>query len=121
MLTSSPYLLDGRRLLCTNTYSALMCLLCTCIASLCVMTVRPGLLFFFSIPSPLPPYYGPLLCLADCAPSLLSITCLTLTPTVLHTRASVPADVHPLCTSHARIPHRYLMYHRTLCARLPTP
>ena len=67
------------------------------------MTVRPGLLFFFSIPSPPSPYYGLLLCLVDCAPSLLSITCLTFAFTALPTRASVPADVHPLCTVPARI------------------
>ena len=72
-------------------------------ATLCVMTVRPGLLFFFSFPSPPSPYYGPLPCLADCAPSLLSITCFTLALTVLHTRASVPVDVHLLCTFHAHI------------------
>ena len=30
MLTSSPILLDGRRLSCTDTYSAMTCLLCTC-------------------------------------------------------------------------------------------
>ena len=59
--------------------------------------------------------------IADYAPSLLSITCLTLALTVLHTRASVPADVHPLCTVHARFPHRYLMYHCTFGARFPTP
>ena len=88
-----------------------------------VMIVRPGLLFFSSIPSPLSLYYGhpPPFCLADCAPSLQFITCLTLASTVPHTRASVPADVHPLCTFHAVFPHCYLMYQRTFCARLPTP
>ena len=34
MLTSCPRLLDGRRLLCTNTYSATTYPLCTCIATL---------------------------------------------------------------------------------------
>ena len=64
-----------------------------------------------------PDYYFsplfPLPCLVDCAPSLLSITCLTLAFTVLHTRASVPADVHPLCTVHARIssPLPYVSLH----------
>ena len=91
------------------------------INSWCVMTVRLGLSFFFSIPSPPSPYHRYLPCLVDCAPSLLSITCLTLALTVLHTHASVPADVHPLCTFHARIPHRYLMYHCTFCAHFPTP
>ena len=78
-----------------------------------VMTARLGLLFFFSIPSPPSLYYRPLLCLADCAPSLLSITCLTLAFTVPHTHASVPADVHPLCTVHARIssPLPYVSLH----------
>ena len=64
-------------------------------------------------------------CLADYAPSPLSITCLTLTLTVLPTCASVPADVHPLCTLGAPFvpvpPHRCLMYHCTFCARFLTP
>ena len=78
-----------------------------------VMTVRPELLFFFSFPSPPSPYHGPLPYLADCAPSLLSITCFTLALTVLHTRASVPADVHPLCTVHACVssPLPYVSLH----------
>ena len=87
-----------------------------------VTTVRPGLLFFFSIPSPPPsPYYRHPPCLADCAPSLLSITCLTLAFTVPPTRASVPADVHPLCTFHTHIssPLPYVSLH--LCAHSPTP
>ena len=65
-----------------------------------VMTVRPELLFFFYSLSP-SPHYGPLLCLADCVPSPYLFTCLTLAFTVPHTRASVPTDVHPLCTFHA--------------------
>ena len=40
-------------------------------------------------------------CLVNCALPLLSITCLTLTPTVPPTCASVPADVHPSCPSYA--------------------
>ena len=92
----------------------------------CVMTVRLGLSFFFHLlPSPLSfvLYYGhpPVApcnsleldlpsntkartrCLVDCAPSPLSITCLTHALTVLPTRASVPANVHPLCPLCARI------------------
>ena len=34
MLTITPMLRDRRRLLCTNTYSVVMCSHCTCIASL---------------------------------------------------------------------------------------
>ena len=82
-----------------------------------VMTVRLGLLFFFPIPFPPSPYYGhPSFvpwCLVNGAPSFLSITCLTLAFTVLHTRASVPADVRPLCTVHACIssPLPYVSLH----------
>jgi hypothetical protein len=110
-----------------------------------VMTVRLGLLFSFYL-FPFPPlllYYGhsPFVpcnsleldlpsdtkartrCLADCALSPLSITCLTLAFTVLPTRASVPADVHPLCPLCARIssPLPYVPLHR-LCmlSGLPT-
>ena len=87
-----------------------------------VTTVRPELLFFFSFPfSPSPYYEPPFSTLRTVRLSLLSITRLTLAPTVLHTHASVPADVHPLCTFHVVFPHRYLMYHCTLCARLPAP
>ena len=90
-----------------------------------VMTVRLGLLFSFHLfpisPSLLLLYYGHssfapcyslkldlpsdtetgTRCLVDCAPPPLSITCLTLALTVPSTRASVPADVHPLCPSYA--------------------
>ena len=89
------------------------------------MTVHLGPLFFFHL-FPLPSlslllYYGhppfascnslelDLLsdtkartrCLANCALSPLSITCLTLALTVLPTRASVPANMHPSCPSYA--------------------
>ena len=69
-------------------------------------------------------YFSPLFplpCLVDCAPPPLSSTCFTLALTVLHMRASVPADVHPLCTVHARIssPLPYVSLHR-LCT-LPNP
>ena len=68
------------------------------------MTVRLGLLFFFPIPSPPSPYYGPLLCLADCAPSPpYLLPAFTLALTVLLMRASVPVDVHPLCPFYARM------------------
>ena len=40
-LPFSPILLDGRHLLCTNTYSAMTCLLCTCITFLLAMFVDP--------------------------------------------------------------------------------
>ena len=110
-----------------------------------VMTVCLGLSYFLS-PTLLPPlsfllYYGhpPFTpcnsleldlpsdtkartrCLVDCAPSPLSITCLTLALTVLPTHASVPADVHPLCPFCARIssPLPYVSLHR-LCM-LPDP
>ena len=109
-----------------------------------VMTVHLGLLFSFHLlpfPSflllyyghpPLAPCYGLELdlpsntktgtrCLADCAPPPLSITCLTLALTVPPTRASVPADVRPLCPSYARpsslLPYVSLHY---LCT-LPDP
>ena len=86
-----------------------------------VMTVRLGLLFSFHLfPFPSFPIYGhpPFApcnsleldslsdtkartrCLADCALPPLSITCLTLTLTVLPTCASVPADMHPSCPSY---------------------
>ena len=88
--------------------------------------MRLGLLFSFHLfPFPLPLflYYGhpPFVpcysleldllsdtktgtrCLADHAPPPLSITCLTLALTVPSTRASVPADVHPLCPPCAHI------------------
>ena len=60
-------------------------------------------------------------CLADCAPPPLSITCLTLTLTVPSTRASVPADVHPLCPLYARISSLspYVSLHRW--CTLPDP
>ena len=68
---------------------------------------------------------------------LLSITCFTLTITVLAMRAPVPVDTRPLCTLCTRIssllpyvswhdlcapfvptsPHCYLMYHGTINAR----
>ena len=54
-------------------------------------------------------------CLADCALSPLSITCLTLALTVLYMRASVPADVHPLCTYYACI-----LLTATLCIIAPS-
>ena len=57
-------------------------------------------------------------CLADCALLPLSITRLIPTFAELLMRASVPADAHPFMPT---FPHRYLMYHCTLCARLPTP
>ena len=54
-----------------------------------------------------------------CLPYLL--TCLTLAPTVLPTRASVPADVHLLCPLCARIssPLPYVSLH--LLCTLPDP
>ena len=60
-------------------------------------------------------------CLADCAPPPLSITCLTLALTVPPTRASVPADVHPLCPLCARTssPLPYVSLH--LLCTLPDP
>ena len=36
-----PLLLDGHRLLCTSTYSAMTCTLCTCDPSLCRCLVSP--------------------------------------------------------------------------------
>ena len=108
----------------------------------CVMTVRlgPSFSFIYSLsPSPSLLYYGHLpfapgnsleldlpsdtkartRCLTDCAPSPLSITCLTLTLAVLPTRASVPADVHPWCPLCARIssPLPYVSVH-LLCTLL---
>ena len=61
-------------------------------------------------------------CLADCAPLPLSITCVTLTLTVLPTRASVPADVHLLCPSYARLSSLwpYVSLHH-LCTLLDPP
>ena len=98
------------------------------------MTVRLGLLFFF--PSlPISPFHycttGTLPSLLDTVfswthlpiprldqdalrtvhPLPLSITCLTLAVTVLLMRASVPADVHPLC------PH---LLTTTLCIIAPS-
>ena len=69
-------------------------------------------------------YFSPLFplpCLVDCAPPPLSITCFTFALTVLHMRASVSADVHPLCTVHARIssPLPYVSLH--LPCTLPNP
>ena len=60
-------------------------------------------------------------CLADCAPPPLSITCPTLALTVPSTRASVPADVHLLCPSHARLSSLlpYVSLHRS--CMLPDP
>ena len=52
------------------------------------MSMRLGPLFFFTYSPP---------ALRTVRPLPLSITCLTLAFTVLPTRASVPADVHPLC------------------------
>ena len=110
----------------------------------CVMTVRLGLSFFFHLlfpPLPFLLYYGhPLFapcnsleldlpsdtkantrCLADCAPFPLSITCLTLTLTVLPMHASVPADVHPSCPSYA-CPSSLLPYVSLHClCTLPDP
>ena len=107
-----------------------------------VMTVRLELLFSFPFPPfPLLLYHGHrpsapcyslelnlpsdtktgTRSLVNCAPPPLSITCLTLALTVLPTRASVPADVHPLCPSYAHssslLP--YVSLHR-LCM-LPDP
>ena len=69
-------------------------------------------------------YFSPLFplpCLVDCAPPPLSITCFTLALTVLYMRAPVSADVHPLCTVHARIssPLPYVSLH--LPCTLPNP
>ena len=104
------------------------------------MTVRLGLLFsfiYFLSPPSLLLYYGPLPLPLDTVlswiysliprleqdasrtvhPPPLSITCPTLTLTVPSTRASVPADVHPLCPFCARISSLspYVSLH--LCAR----
>ena len=106
-----------------------------------VMTVRLGPSFFFHLLSTSLLYYGhpPFApcysleldlfsdtktgtrCLADCAPPPLSITCLTLAFTVLPMRASVPADVHPLCPLCARTssPLPYVSLH--LLCTLPDP
>jgi hypothetical protein len=72
------------------------------------MTVRLGLDYYFS---PLFPPFA----LRTVRLSLLSITCLILAFTVPHTRASVPTDVHPLCTIHAR-----LFLTATLCIIAPS-
>ena len=103
-----------------------------------VMTVHLGLLFSFIYPlptvlrTPTPSTSCNSLeldlpsdtkartrCLADCALPLLSITCLTLTLTVLPTCASVPADVHLSCPSNARLSSLlpYVSLHH-LCALL---
>ena len=41
MLTTAPILLDGHRLLCTNTYSAMTCSRCTCVVSLWLCLLVP--------------------------------------------------------------------------------
>ena len=77
-----------------------------------VMTMHLGHYFSFTYPSP---FSFPIYCTMDTLPSLLvmpcelcpspllSITHLTLTLTVLPTRASVPADVHLSCPSNTRL------------------
>ena len=87
------------------------------------MTVRLGLSFFFTYsPPPLVTALSGLtfaLRTVHLLPYLL--TCLTLAPTVLPTRASVPVDVHPLCPLCARIssPLPYVSLH--LLCTLPGP
>ena len=60
-------------------------------------------------------------CLADCAPPPLSITCLTLAFTVPPMRASVPADVHPLCLLCAHISSLLPYVSLHLLCMLPDP
>ena len=86
-----------------------------------VMTVRPGLLFFFSIPSPF----------RHTTDSSFTLRTVRLPSYLLHALPSpllyyIRAHQYLLmCTLCApfmpAFPHRYLMYHCTLCACLPTP
>ena len=99
-----------------------------------VMTVRLGLLFFFTLPLfplrvvaaplaacnsleldyPLIPRLGQDALRTVHLPLPLSITCFTFTATVPFMHASVPADARPLCTLCARIssPLPYVSLHR---------
>ena len=112
---------------------------------LCYDRASWTILFFSSIPLPsFPPYctrntlpsllvtvlswtYSPIPRLGQDAlrtvhpPPPLSITCLTLTLTVLPTCASVPADVHPLCPSYVHLSSwlPYVSLH--LLCTLPDP
>ena len=77
-----------------------------------VMTVRLGLLFFSSIPPPLP--YG------LCASSPIYLHALP-SPLRYHICVHQYLLMCTLCALFVPAsPHRYLMYHCTFCARFPT-